>query len=74
MSIGGLYAAIASLEKNDVKDLVLINTLRKPSSRLDWINRAMVNAFKLGGGALILDMGMPVKLLQSFQIKLKVML
>ena len=74
LSIGGLYAAIASLKKIDVKGLILINTLRKPSSRLDWINRAMVNAFKLGGGALIFDMGMPVKLLQSFQIKLKVML
>ena len=32
LSIGGLYAAIASLEKIDVKGLVLINTLRKPSS------------------------------------------
>ena len=60
LSIGGLYAAIASLEKIDVKGLVLINTLRKPSSRLDWINRAMVNAAKLGGSALIMDMGMPV--------------
>ena len=38
----------------------MINTLRKPSSRLDWINRAMVNAAKLGGSALIMDMGMPV--------------
>ena len=58
LSIGGLYAAIASLEKIDVKGLVLINTLRKPSSRLDWINRAMVNAAKLGGSALIMDMVM----------------
>ena len=60
LSIGGLYAAIASLKKIDVKGLILINTLRKPSSRLDWINRAMVNAAKLGGIALIMDMGMPV--------------
>ena len=60
LSIGGLYAAIASLEEIDVKGLILINTLRKPSSRLDWINRAMVNAAKLGGSALIMDMGMPV--------------
>ena len=60
LSIGGLYAAIASLEKIDVKGLVLINTLRKPSSRLDWINRAMVHAAKLGGSSLIMDMGMPV--------------
>ena len=60
LSIGGLYAAIASLEEIDVKGLVLINTLRKSSPRLDWINRAMVNAAKLGGSALIMDMGMPV--------------
>ena len=60
LSIGGLYAAIASLEKIDVKGLVLINTLRKPSSRLDWINRAMVNAAKLGGTPLIMDMGMQI--------------
>ena len=71
LSIGGLYAAIASLEKIDVKGLVLINTLRKPSSRLDWINRAMVNAAKLGGSALIMDMGMPVIASPKFLDKVK---
>ena len=71
LSIGGLYAAIASLQKIDVKGLVLINTLRKPSSRLDWINRAMVNAAKLGGGALIMDMGMPVIASPKFLNKVK---
>ena len=38
----------------------MINTLRKSFPRLDWINRAMVNAAKLGWSALIMDMGMPV--------------
>ena len=71
LSIGGLYAAIASLEKIDVKGLVLINTLRKTSSRLDWINRAMVNAAKLGGSALIMDMGMPVIASSKFLNKVK---
>ena len=71
LSIGGLHAAIASLEKIDVKGLVLINTLRKPSSRLDWINRAMVNAAKLGGSALIMDMGMPVIASPKFLNKVK---
>ena len=71
LSIGGLYAAIASLKKIDVKGLVLINTLRKPSSRLDWINRAMVNAAKLGGSALIMDMGMPVIASPEFLEKAK---
>ena len=71
LSIGGLYAAIASLKKIDVKGLVLINTLRKPSLRLDWINRAMVNAAKLGGSALIMDMGMPVIASPKFLNKIK---
>ena len=71
LSIGGLYAAIASLEKIDVKGLVLINTLRKPSLRLDWINRAMVNAAKLGGITLIMDMGMPVIASPKFLDKVK---
>ena len=46
-SIGDLYAAIASLERIDVKGLVLINTLRKPSSRLDWISRPMLMPLNL---------------------------
>ena len=72
LSIGGLYSAIASLEEIDVKGLVLINTLRKPSSRLDWINRAMVNAAKLGGSSLIMDMGMPVIASPKFLDKVKI--
>ena len=71
LSIGGLYAAISSLEKIDVKGLILVNTLRKPSLRLDWINRAMVNAAKLGGAALIMDMGMPVIASPKFLDKVK---
>ncbi len=71
LSIGGLYAAIVSLEKIDVKGLVLINTLRKPSLRLQWINQAMVNAAKLGGGALVMDMGMPVIASPEFLNKVK---
>ena len=71
LSIGGLYAAIASLEKIDVKGLILINTLRKPSSRLERINRAMVNAATLGGTAMIMDMGIPVIASPKFLNKIK---
>ena len=71
LSIGGFYAAIASLEKIDVKGLVLINTLRKPSSRLDWITRAMINAAKLGGSTLIIGMCMPVIASPEFLNKVK---
>ena len=49
----------------------MLNTLIKPSSRLDWINHAMVNAAKLGGGALIMDMGMPVIASPKFLNKVK---
>ena len=49
----------------------MINTLIKPSLRLDWINGAIVNAAKLGGKALIMDMGMPVIAAQKFLEKIK---
>ncbi len=71
LSIGGLYAANVALKKIDVKGLILINTLRKPSVRLDWINRAMVNAAKLGGSALIMDMVLPVIASTKFLAKVK---
>ena len=52
----------------------MINTLRKPSLRLDWINRAIVNAAKLGGSALIMDMVMPIIASPKFLNKFKNML
>ena len=60
LSIGGLYASMAVERGIDAQGLILINTLRKPNDRLNWINNAMVNAAKVGGPALIMDMGMPV--------------
>ena len=50
----------------------MIKTLRKNSQRLDWTNRAMVNAAKLGGSALIMDMGMPVIASPKFLDKVKI--
>jgi pimeloyl-ACP methyl ester carboxylesterase len=60
LSIGGLYATLA-LEKG-VKSLglVLINTLRKNSLRLNWINETMVNVARYGGISLLMDFNMPV--------------
>ena len=60
LSIGGLYASMAVERGIQTEGLILINTLRKPTDRLNWINNAMVNAAKIGGPALIMDMGMPV--------------
>ena len=71
LSIGGLYAAKSLLRGVQAKGLVLINTLRKPSERLNWINNAMANAVKFGGTSLILDMVLPMLASPSFLSKMK---
>ena len=60
LSIGGLYASLAIEKGINALGLVLVNTLRKQSSRLTWINKTMVNAARVGGSALLMDMNMPV--------------
>lgn len=60
LSIGGLFAAQAELAQPRARGLVLINTLRKPSQRLAWINRAMVELARLGGSRLVMAANMPV--------------
>ena len=71
LSIGGLYAAMSLFNGVQAKGLVLINTLRKPSERLNWINNAMANAVKFGGTSLILDMTLPVVASPKFLSKMK---
>jgi len=60
LSIGGLFAAQAYLAGAAASGLVLINTLRKPSQRLNWINQSMVRLARLGGGRLVMTANMPV--------------
>lgn len=60
LSIGGLFAAQAFVAGAEACGLVLINTLRKPSQRLNWINQAMVAMAKLGGGRLVMTANMPM--------------
>ncbi len=60
LSIGGLFAAQAYRAGADALGLVLINTLRKPSQRLDWINQSMVRLARLGGGRLVMTATMPM--------------
>ena len=43
----------------EASGLVLINTLRKPNLRLDWINQAMVRLARIGGGRLVMTANMP---------------
>ena len=60
LSIGGLFAAQSYLAGCHAIGLVLINTLRKPSQRLDWINRAMVDLARIGGSGLVMKANLPV--------------
>jgi pimeloyl-ACP methyl ester carboxylesterase len=59
LSIGGLFAAQAVLEGLPAHALVLINTLRKPGLRLDWINRASATLARLGGSRLVMEANLP---------------
>ncbi|MDX1709505.1 MAG: alpha/beta hydrolase [Rhodovibrionaceae bacterium] len=60
LSIGGLFAAQAVLQGAAAEGLVLINTLRKPSQRLKWLNEAQARAMAMGGGRLLMDLYLPL--------------
>ncbi|MDH3469168.1 MAG: alpha/beta hydrolase [Gammaproteobacteria bacterium] len=60
LSIGGLFAIEALLSGVEAARLVLINTLRKPCVRLDWINQAMGRLVAAGGFPLLLDAMLPM--------------
>lgn len=59
LSIGGLFAAQAVLAGMPAKALVLINTLRKPGARLEWINQATAALARAGGSRLIMEANLP---------------
>ena len=65
LSIGGLFAAQAWLAGASAEGMVLINTLRRPGPRLEWINSAMARAAALGGTRLVMDMYMPLLVSQE---------
>ena len=60
LSIGGLYATLALQKGINSLGIILINTLRKNSLRLEWINQTMVNVARYGGTSLLMDFNMPV--------------
>ncbi len=60
LSIGGLFAVRAWLRGGAAEGLVLINTLRRPGPRLDWINRATTKAVATGGLQLLMDLYLPM--------------
>ncbi len=60
LSIGGLFAVRAWLRGALAEGLVLINTLRRPGPRLDWINQATARAAATGGLQLLMDLFLPL--------------
>ena len=60
LSIGGLFAARAALAGAPATGMVLLNTLRAPGTRLEWINAAAECALSTGGPAALRDMYSPL--------------
>jgi len=60
LSIGGLFAAQAHLGGVPATGLVLINTLRKPGPRLEWLGQAMVAMARTGGAQLVMEANLPM--------------
>jgi pimeloyl-ACP methyl ester carboxylesterase len=60
LSIGGLFAAQGYLAGVPAVGLVLINTLRKPGPRLEWINQAVVAMARTGGTQLVMEANLPM--------------
>lgn len=56
LSIGGLYAARYWLQSGGAEGLVLINMLRRPGARIQWLNEALVRALEVGGLQLLKDL------------------
>ena len=59
LSIGGLFAAQAVHAGLPATALVLINTLRRPGVRLEWINQATAALARAGGTRLIMEANLP---------------
>ncbi|MGH1361444.1 MAG: alpha/beta fold hydrolase [Burkholderiaceae bacterium] len=67
LSIGGLYAARAMLEGSPVAALVLINTLRRITPRLEWMNEASLRVMAVGGPNLMKDLFFQLLVGEPFQ-------
>ena len=68
LSIGGLYAAKAYLRGKDIAGLVLVNTLRRITPRLEWMNDATMVAMKVGGPNLMKDLLFHLLVGEQFQV------
>lgn len=60
LSIGGLFAAQGAVAGVPAVGLVLINTLRKPGPRLEWLGQAMLALARTGGTQLVMEANLPM--------------
>lgn len=67
LSIGGLYAARAALEGLDVAGVVFINTLRRMTPRVAWMNDATKRVLEVGGPNLLKDLYFHLLVGEGFQ-------
>jgi 3-oxoadipate enol-lactonase len=67
LSIGGLYSARAILDGLKVSGLVLINTLRRMTPRVQWMNDATMRAMQVGGPNLMKDLYFHLLVGEDFQ-------
>lgn len=67
LSIGGLYAARAIQNGMDAAGLVLINTLRRMTPRVEWMNAATMRAMEIGGPNLMKDLYFHLLVGEKFQ-------
>lgn len=67
LSIGGIFAAWASLQSAHCAGMVFINTLRRDGPRLQWINDSVVTLAELGGGELLRDIMSPLIMNEDWQ-------
>lgn len=67
LSIGGLYGARAALDGLDIAGLVLINTLRRITPRIQWMNDATLRVMQVGGPNLMKDLYFHLLMGEPFQ-------
>ena len=67
LSIGGLYAARAALAGVEVSGVVLINTLRRITTRIAGMNDASLRVMQLGGANLMKDLYFHLLVGEPFQ-------
>jgi len=67
LSIGGLYAARAVLDGLDTTGLVLINTIRRITPRIQWMNDASLRVMQVGGPNLMKDLYFHLLVGEPFQ-------